>query len=136
MLDMCVVFVIFFLSSRRRHTRCALVTGVQTCALPISRIRLAASKHPCTELSVTASGLAWLGARMRGDGVHGGTMKLRCRPTRSRRVPAMTTRLDHYRLLGRSGLRVSPFALGTMTFGVNQGWGTHEIESAACRERV
>src|SRR3546814_13425855 len=29
-----VVFVFFF-SSRRRHTRCALVTGVQTCALPI-----------------------------------------------------------------------------------------------------
>src|SRR3546814_1476792 len=29
----CVCF--FFFSSRRRHTRCALVTGVQTCALPI-----------------------------------------------------------------------------------------------------
>src|SRR3546814_10822652 len=29
-----LVFVVFF-SSRRRHTRCALVTGVQTCALPI-----------------------------------------------------------------------------------------------------
>src|SRR3546814_6952797 len=29
--------VVFFFSSRRRHTRCALVTGVQTCALPISR---------------------------------------------------------------------------------------------------
>src|SRR3546814_320356 len=28
--------VCFFFSSRRRHTRCALVTGVQTCALPIS----------------------------------------------------------------------------------------------------
>src|SRR3546814_1612466 len=28
-------FVFFFFSSRRRHTRCALVTGVQTCALPI-----------------------------------------------------------------------------------------------------
>src|SRR3546814_1401369 len=27
----------FFFSSRRRHTRCALVTGVQTCALPISQ---------------------------------------------------------------------------------------------------
>src|SRR3546814_9022717 len=26
----------FFVSSRRRHTRCVLVTGVQTCALPIS----------------------------------------------------------------------------------------------------
>src|SRR3546814_8113386 len=29
----------FFFSSRRRHTRCALVTGVQTCALPISQPR-------------------------------------------------------------------------------------------------
>src|SRR3546814_18276840 len=28
----------FFFSSRRRHTRCALVTGVQTCALPISTL--------------------------------------------------------------------------------------------------
>src|SRR3546814_10550832 len=28
----------FFFSSRRRHTRCALVTGVQTCALPISSV--------------------------------------------------------------------------------------------------
>src|SRR3546814_1402025 len=31
-----MLVVIFFFSSRRRHTRCALVTGVQTCALPIS----------------------------------------------------------------------------------------------------
>src|SRR3546814_9085862 len=31
------VAVFFFFSSRRRHTRCALVTGVQTCALPICR---------------------------------------------------------------------------------------------------
>src|SRR3546814_7431309 len=29
---------LFFFSSRRRHTRCALVTGVQTCALPICGI--------------------------------------------------------------------------------------------------
>src|SRR3546814_9746455 len=33
---MCLFRVCFFFSSRRRHTRCALVTGVQTCALPIS----------------------------------------------------------------------------------------------------
>src|SRR3546814_10200651 len=32
------MFFVFFFSSRRRHTRCALVTGVQTCALPISRV--------------------------------------------------------------------------------------------------
>src|SRR3546814_16375319 len=30
-----MLFICFFFSSRRRHTRCALVTGVQTCALPI-----------------------------------------------------------------------------------------------------
>src|SRR3546814_6904148 len=30
---------VFFFSSRRRHTRCALVTGVQTCALPIYDLR-------------------------------------------------------------------------------------------------
>src|SRR3546814_2152344 len=34
------MFFLFFFSSRRRHTRCALVTGVQTCALPISRASL------------------------------------------------------------------------------------------------
>src|SRR3546814_6256549 len=40
---MLVVFCIcFFFSSRRRHTRCALVTGVQTCALPISCIAVIA----------------------------------------------------------------------------------------------
>src|SRR3546814_9859772 len=33
----CLLDVYFFFSSRRRHTRCALVTGVQTCALPIYR---------------------------------------------------------------------------------------------------
>src|SRR3546814_9523527 len=34
----CIIYdlLFFFFSSRRRHTRCALVSGVQTCALPIS----------------------------------------------------------------------------------------------------
>src|SRR3546814_10312897 len=34
--------IVFFFSSRRRHTRCALVTGVQTCALPIYSFNLEA----------------------------------------------------------------------------------------------
>src|SRR3546814_5408915 len=34
-LDCLSLLFVFFFSSRRRHTRCALVTGVQTCALPI-----------------------------------------------------------------------------------------------------
>src|SRR3546814_10097690 len=36
------VICFFFFSSRRRHTRCALVTGVQTCALPILLLEAAA----------------------------------------------------------------------------------------------
>src|SRR3546814_3855453 len=36
----------FFFASRRRHTRCALVTGVQTCALPISGERPRARATP------------------------------------------------------------------------------------------
>src|SRR6266571_9075416 len=37
--------------------------------------------------------------------------------------------LTHYRLLGRSGLRVSPLSLGTMTFGTDWGWGSDEADS-------
>lgn len=37
--------------------------------------------------------------------------------------------LDHYRLLGRSGLRVSPLSLGTMTFGKDWGWGADEADA-------
>jgi aryl-alcohol dehydrogenase-like predicted oxidoreductase len=37
--------------------------------------------------------------------------------------------LNHYRLLGRSGLRVSPLCLGTMTFGTQWGFGADKEES-------
>ncbi|MEZ5415817.1 MAG: aldo/keto reductase [Vicinamibacterales bacterium] len=37
--------------------------------------------------------------------------------------------LDHYVTLGRSGLRVSPMCLGTMTFGEDWGWGSTVAES-------
>src|SRR3546814_4377828 len=36
-----------FFSSRRRHTRCALVTGVQTCALPISPVTDTPERSGC-----------------------------------------------------------------------------------------
>jgi len=43
----------------------------------------------------------------------------------------MPRQLDDYRLLGRSGLRVSPLCLGTMTFGVGAGaWGSSDEEAA------
>ncbi len=43
--------------------------------------------------------------------------------------------LDHYVTLGRSGLRVSPFCLGTMTFGDEWGWGCSETESGEILDR-
>lgn len=41
----------------------------------------------------------------------------------------MSLTLDTYRLLGRAGLRVSPLALGTATFGTEWGWGAEQDEA-------
>src|SRR3546814_9368168 len=57
----------FFFSSRRRHTRCALVTGVQTCALPICQSRPDRCRRDAVGL-LLRSGLqlrAWLRLRWR-----------------------------------------------------------------------
>jgi aryl-alcohol dehydrogenase-like predicted oxidoreductase len=43
--------------------------------------------------------------------------------------------LDHYVTLGRSGLRVSPFCLGAMTFGEDLGWGSSVADSEAIMDR-
>src|SRR3546814_6066099 len=59
-LFLCIV-VCFFFSSRRRHTRCALVTGVQTCALPISLDGQPVTPH------APQDGLVVLGPAMRAD---------------------------------------------------------------------
>ncbi|MCA2980220.1 MAG: aldo/keto reductase, partial [Myxococcaceae bacterium] len=50
----------------------------------------------------------------------------------------MTTHLaslSRYRLLGRSGLRVSPLCLGTMTFGTEWGWGAPKETTFAMLDR-
>src|SRR3546814_9664918 len=51
-----VVFLFFFFSSRRRHTRCALVTGVQTCALPISEQVSDIALQPGETLTAVSAG--------------------------------------------------------------------------------
>ncbi len=43
--------------------------------------------------------------------------------------------LDHYVTLGRSGLRVSPFCLGAMTFGEDLGWGSSVADSQSIMDR-
>src|SRR3546814_5022929 len=62
----------FFFASRRRHTRCALVTGVQTCALPISGVlqipAIAVGKESTLPLSLTVSAAA-VGVQAQGQDV-------------------------------------------------------------------
>src|SRR3546814_10519362 len=68
---------VFFFSSRRRHTRCALVTGVQTCALPIYRNALT----ECRRSGLSAARLADDGAkRLSASG-------RRCRPLETTMPP-------------------------------------------------
>src|SRR3546814_9800548 len=66
LLIICWYSSVFFFSSRRRHTRCALVTGVQTCALPISKMRstLGNGRANCQGKAMTE-----LNYMDRGDGV-------------------------------------------------------------------
>ncbi|WP_433463855.1 aldo/keto reductase [Spirillospora sp. CA-128828] len=47
----------------------------------------------------------------------------------------MPLTLDTYRLLGRSGLRVSPLALGAATFGTDWGWGAEQDEARKLFDR-
>src|SRR3546814_4689588 len=61
--------MVFFFSSRRRHTRCALVTGVQTCALPIYHAREARVGGNYRRGRDVAAGAQILGERGRDEGV-------------------------------------------------------------------
>src|SRR3546814_5313225 len=58
----------FFFSSRSRHTRCALVTGVQTCALPISAEELAVDPRSVASAPATIpTGLELYGVARRNS---------------------------------------------------------------------
>src|SRR3546814_2423521 len=63
---------IFFFSSRRRHTRCALVTGVQTCALPIYHQRNHdGEKHPAVNDMIETDSEIHAGPVRNIDGAEG-----------------------------------------------------------------
>src|SRR3546814_13102866 len=62
-----VCFRLFFFSSRRRHTRCALVTGVQTCALPVTAADYAIGLY--TSTLIRDNGTLQLGIGSLGDAI-------------------------------------------------------------------
>src|SRR3546814_17972878 len=69
----------FFFSSRRRHTRCALVTGVQTCALPICDY----SKRRNVDIRATPTGAVVIGPSANQT------------PTYRESAPSYTVAIDH-----------------------------------------
>src|SRR3546814_12391532 len=71
-----MIVISFFFSSRRRHTSCALVTGVQTCALPISLAALAVVWSAATMTRLVQSSVA--GFVGRTDGNSGGGRMRSC----------------------------------------------------------
>src|SRR3546814_17195045 len=63
--------MIFFFSSRRRHTICALVTGVQTCALPISVLNAIKNRAPWLLINLcTASTASFIASRFENTVSH------------------------------------------------------------------
>src|SRR3546814_17721763 len=118
------VFFGFFFSSRRRHTRCALVTGVQTCALPISG-------SAENRRALWADGLACdLAARVEDAEQHRGTKPLPEEPINlasdagtTQRVRGRRAYVDRY-AASRDGERP------------HREQAILEIGRASCRERV
>src|SRR3546814_2458611 len=58
----------FWFSSRRRHTRCALVTGVQSCALPISGSNVSLVTGNPTNAAITDMTIWASGGPLNADG--------------------------------------------------------------------
>src|SRR3546814_6772695 len=59
----------YFFSSRRRHTRCALVTGVQTCALPICKVRWATQLPAYKNAKKKKDPIRWAGPVLASEGL-------------------------------------------------------------------
>src|SRR3546814_8080669 len=104
---MVLVVGLFFFSSRRRHTICALVTGVQTCALPISFFDTSWEVH----FNSSRTGVRLIGPKpewARADGGEAG--------------------------LHPSNIHDNPYAIGAVDFTGDMP--VIQIGRASCRERV
>src|SRR3546814_14191438 len=83
----------FFFSSRRRHTRCALVTGVQTCALPIYPGYGFLSERESFARACAEAGIAFIGP-----------------PPKA--IAAMGDKIESKKLAKAAGVNVVPGSLG------------------------
>src|SRR3546814_5744033 len=104
--------LVFFFSSRRRHTRCALVTGVQTCALPILS-KVDPDGLSFAELSAAISDLKDAG----------------------RPVASLEANLWH-KISGPLSAVLMPLLGALAAFGLARSGKLFEIGRASCRERV
>src|SRR3546814_2219073 len=129
---MCISVFVF--SSRRRHTRCALVTGVQTCALPIlatgaaaqDKIRLGVSIPTATH-SFTA-GIVWWSNQAKKD-LEKAHPDLKVIVKTSSGAPQQANQLQDLLTVDKiNALVIMPFESASLT--------QPEIGSASCRERV
>src|SRR3546814_1935217 len=119
-------FLCFFFSSRRRHTRCALVTGVQTCALPI--------------LILAAAGFVVLAALGSGAVVYGPfARKLAFGPGRAPRR-ARTDWLNRHNLLGivalvwMAAVTVTGI-VNTLSAPIRAAWQADQLAAMTARHR-
>src|SRR3546814_12726128 len=116
---MCVVF---FFSSRRRHTRCALVTGVQTCALPIYVSNLAAVNFNSSIAGIeTADVILLVGTNLRWE------------------APLVNTRIRKAIKNGAKVYGIGPeidLTYKVEWLGNDAGLLSNEIGRASCRARV
>src|SRR3546814_6348422 len=112
-----VIFIyfcgVFFFSSRRRHTRCAVVTGVQTCALPIYGNAL------FTMLDVTDSRRIEQALRERNTALEEADQ------VKTAFVPNMSYEL-----------RTPLTSIAGFTEMLQAGYAGEQIVRASCRERV
>src|SRR3546814_11382660 len=127
-----IMVVLVFLSSRRRHTSCALVTGVQTCTLPIWGNRAGVAHRSAPAFGAGRRGAAML-ARSRAARCPRQPVERRSggdrRRDRGRRATAPRARriASPERHVGRTARRLAPWC--------NRGAGRGPIGRGSGRER-
>src|SRR3546814_10584103 len=138
---------LFFFSSKSRHTRCALVTGVQTCALPICKLPLAVTFDPewhygLDDPHADRHSKPWTNAQGQAQGtcVHCGNCDIGCQ------VAAKNTLDLNYLAAARSAgaairadhivRKLTPLDGGGYRVGFERIAEGRQIGRASCRERV